>query len=280
MKIKYNKQLVPKILEKVELTDKSDKELETLLLQSRFRATNIGWKYSKPIVFYEKTPVVYLICIIQLDDCRDFSIEIEGSDGTICSWFYNRDCGRNDMVKIADKAVVDLINKLVSKGIIKYITEADMVSMCDRRYEVVDDKFRKHPDVSITLPTRGSKHAAGWDFYCPERIIIEPKASAMIWTDVKAFVNDDEVLLLFMRSSLSKRNLMLANAVGVIDADYWDNVGNDGNIGVKLYNYGPVPIAIEQGERFAQGVVVNYKEMATGNTANERTGGFGSTGKE
>ena len=116
-----------------------------------------------------------------------------------------------------------------------------------RFFEVVKDEHRKN-EGEIKLPIRGSKHSAGYDFYSPVDITIQPNESAMIWTDVKANMYWDNVLLLFVRSSMGKHPVVIANGTGVVDADYYSNEDNDGNIGFRLLNLGNTPYEIKVGE--------------------------------
>ena len=145
-----------------------------------------------------------------------------------------------------------------------------------RFFEVVKDEHRKNVG-GIKLPTRGSKHSAGYDFYSPIDITIQPNESAMIWTDVKANMYWDNVLLLFVRSSMGKHPIVIANGTGIIDADYYSNEGNDGNIGFRLLNLGSTPYEIKVGDRIGQGVFVKYGTVKDDVTTGTRQGGFGST---
>ena len=146
-----------------------------------------------------------------------------------------------------------------------------------RYFEAVKDEYRKNKG-EIKLPTRGSQHSAGYDFYSPIDITIQPNESVMIWTDVKASMYWDNVLFLFVRSSMGKHPIVIANGTGIIDADYYSNEGNDGNIGFRLLNLGSTPYEIKIGDRIGQGVFVKYGTVKDDDTAGLRTGGFGSTG--
>lgn len=149
------------------------------------------------------------------------------------------------------------------------------------RFEIVKDSARKHSDsAEILLPERASARSAGYDFYSPEDITLNPGAGITVWTDLKAHLEKDYVLLLFPRSSIGRKGIMLMNTVGVIDADYYSNEDNDGNIGIMLYNYGNDVFELKSGARFAQGVILKYKTTDSDRAASrKRTGGFGSTGK-
>lgn len=133
----------------------------------------------------------------------------------------------------------------------------------------------------INLPTYADDGSAGCDFYSPISFSIMPKQKTIIFTDVKAKMPKDVVLLLFIRSSLAVKNgLMLSNNVGVIDSTYYGNEANDGNIGIPLVNTTGKTVEIKAGERIAQGVFVNYLKASNTKTADtERKGGFGSSGK-
>lgn len=148
----------------------------------------------------------------------------------------------------------------------------------NRYFEVVNNTHRKTKS-DITLPTRATKSSIAYDFYSPIDIIIEPMKSAMIWTDVKAKFNTDEALLINVRSSMGKQPVMIANTQGWIESDYYSNLENDGNIGIRLFNLGTEPYEIKIGDRIAQGMFVKYLTADNGNTEQERTGGFGSSGK-
>lgn len=148
-----------------------------------------------------------------------------------------------------------------------------------RGFKVVNDGARKH-EGEIQLPTRGSKVSAGYDFYMPCDMIIKPNEKVCVWSDVKAYMQEGEVLLLYVRSSIGiKRGLALSNGTGVIDADYFSNPSNDGNIGIALYNYSDKEVELKKGERICQGVFVPFLVADSGNTDKERVGGIGSTNK-
>lgn len=146
-----------------------------------------------------------------------------------------------------------------------------------RKFEIVKDEFRKNPGVEIQLPIRSTEHSAGYDFFSPIDITIQPNESVMVWTDVKASMYWDNVLLLFVRSSMGKHPIVIANGTGVVDSDYYSNEGNDGNIGFRLLNLGTTPYEITVGDRIGQGVFIKYGTVKDDKTTAERKGGFGST---
>lgn len=152
--------------------------------------------------------------------------------------------------------------------------------MKKRGFEVVEESMRKTVG-EVILPTRSTKNSAGYDFYAPFDIVVAPYSSTtIIPTDVKAYMSNDEVLLLFVRSSIGmKKGLNLANNVAVIDSDFYSNPDNDGNIGFALRNLTDNVVAIKKGERIIQGVFIKYLTADDGNTEEERVGGIGSTGE-
>lgn len=146
-----------------------------------------------------------------------------------------------------------------------------------RYFEIVKDEFRKNPEVEIKLPTRATEHSAGYDFYSPVNVTIQPNEMAMIWTDVKAHMYYDNALFIIPRSSMGKQPVMIANTIGLIDSDYYGNETTDGNIGFRLLNLGNTPYEIKVGDRIGQGVFVKYGIVKDDNTQGTRSGGFGST---
>ena len=103
----------------------------------------------------------------------------------------------------------------------------------------------------------------------------------MVHTGVKAYMPNDEMLIIANRSSNTvKRRLCLPNSIGVVDSDYYNNPNNEGELMVQLINYGVRPIHIKKGERVAQGIFMKY--LRTDDDApvsRQRIGGFGSTKK-
>lgn len=151
----------------------------------------------------------------------------------------------------------------------------------NRGFEVVDDKYRKHPKADIQIPKRGTKNSAGYDICTPIKIVIPAGGiSEAIQTDIKAYMLADEVLEIYPRSSLGfKKNLMLINTVGIIDSDYYSNKDNDGNIGFKFKNLSDKEVVIEAGEKILQGIFKKYLKADNDNATEERNGGIGSTDK-
>lgn len=148
-----------------------------------------------------------------------------------------------------------------------------------RGFEVIKDELRKHKDIEIQLPTRGSKHSIAYDLYSPIDIEIEPMKNKLIWTDVKAYFQTNEALIMNVRSSMGSHPVIMANAQGWIESDYYNNIKNDGNLGVNLLNLSTEPYIIKKGDRIAQCMFIPYLESDNCNTDEVRVGGHGSTGK-
>ena len=152
--------------------------------------------------------------------------------------------------------------------------------MVKRYFEVVKDEFRKYGDVEIKLPVRGDRRSAGYDFVTPVDIELAPGERKLIFTDVKAFMQDDEVLELHVRSSIGCSGIILQHCTGIIDSSYFNNPKNDGNIGIPLWNTSEHTFFIKAGERVCQGVFKKYLVADNDQYINEeRTGGFGSSGR-
>lgn len=152
-----------------------------------------------------------------------------------------------------------------------------MKNIRKRGFEVVDD-VRRRTVGDIILPTKGSVNAMAYDFYSPSNYSVKPGEIVKIWTDVKAYMGNNECLIMNVRSSMGGK-FMLANTSGWIDSDYYSNESNDGNIGVFLKNISNDVLTIYKGDRIAQGAFFTFLEADNGNTDSKRNGGFGSTGK-
>lgn len=165
-----------------------------------------------------------------------------------------------------------------------------------------------YADQGIKLPIRKTAKSAGYDIAAAEDIIVPSYPAGidlpapfsqstlnlkgieawsktmfrptLIPTGIKCKLEDDEYLELSVRSSTPlKYWLILANGVGIIDADYWNNSSNEGHIYLQVINLSPFDIHIKKGDMIGQGIIHNYKTVENDNAIGERTGGFGSTTK-
>ncbi|WP_262315043.1 dCTP deaminase/dUTPase family protein [Lacticaseibacillus parakribbianus] len=177
--------------------------------------------------------------------------------------------------------------------------------MHTRGFEIVSE----FADAGVKLPERQTQNAAGYDFFAREDFVLKsvwrydfirlfrliknehPLTDSdfkragkilkplLVPTGVKAYMQPNEVLILANRSSNPlKRGLIIPNGIGVIDADYYNNDNNEGEIFIQMVNLSPKDVVIQQGERIGQGIFMPYllADGDLGNT-NTRTGGFGST---
>lgn len=128
------------------------------------------------------------------------------------------------------------------------------------------------------LPTRATAKSAGYDFHSPQEFFLYPQETVTVKLGVKAQINEGEFLLLVPRSSLGwKYNVHLVNTVGIIDADYYNNPDNEGEIGLKLFNEGDDVLHVYKNDRLIQGIFVKFDITDDDKAEGLRLGGFGST---
>lgn len=145
-----------------------------------------------------------------------------------------------------------------------------------RKFEIA----KGFEDRGVVLPQRKTAKSAGYDIIAltDEDVYVHPGMSVNLETGVKACMEDDEVMLLFIRSSLGiKQGLTLSNSCGVIDADYYNNPDNDGHFILNIINTGNSVQRIPARSRVAQAVFVKYLTVDDDNATGERVGGIGST---
>lgn len=140
-------------------------------------------------------------------------------------------------------------------------------------------KVQRVKDIKFEMPKRSTKYSAGYDFINPEEITIEPNKIAYVKTGIKASMYRNEALILANRSSNpKKKGLILANGIGLVDADYYNNPDNEGEIAFAFMNITEEPITIEAGEKLGQGFFIDYHITEDDQANADREGGFGSTG--
>lgn len=167
----------------------------------------------------------------------------------------------------------------------------------------------KYKDCPELLPTRATERSAGYDLYVAENcfvpsynVLIQNMFSmfnrpvsidlasladitktkgirpTLVSTGVKCHLDDDKFLMLSLRSSTPlKYWLVLANSVGIIDSDYWNNSSNEGEIFLQVINFSPVGIELHKGDCIGQGIILPYYAVTGDEAGGTRTGGFGST---
>ena len=139
-------------------------------------------------------------------------------------------------------------------------------------------------EKGINLPVRKTKYSAGYDIEAAEDCIVpafKPGiAPTLVKTGLKSYMGEGEYLMLCNRSSNpKKKGLVLANGVGIVDADYYENPDNDGHIMFAFFNIKDEDIEIKKGDAIGQGIFQKYYSVDNDNAQGERLGGFGSTNK-
>lgn len=163
--------------------------------------------------------------------------------------------------------------------------------------------------VGAKIPVYSTKKAAGADFFAVEDTVIPCRgtqydeicavkksdvfddlsdsdkqlvankfAPTLVHTGIKVELADDEALMLLNRSGSPRKGIVLANGVGLVDADYYGCKANDGEVMFAFYNVLPYDIVIKAGDRIGQGVIIKYSRAEGSSVGCERTGGFNSTG--
>ncbi len=157
-----------------------------------------------------------------------------------------------------------------------------------RKFEVISinqfNKDFKDTDTKyddIIIPKRSTKFSAGYDFYMPYDLTIKKNEVVLIPTGIKAMLNSDEFLGIYIRSSLGfKYNLRMCNQVGIVDSDYYNNTSNEGHIFVKLKNEGDNDIILKKYDRYVQGIIQKYYIVDNEKEIEDiRVGGIGSSGR-
>lgn len=138
----------------------------------------------------------------------------------------------------------------------------------------------KGAPLDTKIPMRGTKSAAGYDFYAPYDIVVPPHGlSKLVHFNIKAIMPQDMFLFLRIRSGLSVKHGLMVHCSGIIDADYANNPDNDGNIGAMFINSSDEEYVIKKGERCMQGIFLHYGITDGDNASGNRGGGYGSSGK-
>ena len=140
-------------------------------------------------------------------------------------------------------------------------------------------------DKNINLPIRKTAHSAGYDVEAAEDVVIPPFEKGckptLVHTGLKAYCQTDEWYMLANRSSNpGKKKLVLANGIGIIDADYYNNPDNDGEFMYAYYNIGDTPLEIKKGDIIGQVVFQKFLVTDDDNATGKRMSGFGSTDKK
>ena len=149
-----------------------------------------------------------------------------------------------------------------------------------RRFEIAKGWENKE----INMPVRKTAKAAAYDLEAAEDTIIPSfklgQKTTLIPTGLKAYMQENEVLMLYPRSSSPKKQgIVFPHSVGIIDADYYGNIDNDGHIMIQCFNIKDEDIVIKKGEAIAQAMFQNFLITDDDCAQGKRVGGFGSTSK-
>lgn len=154
----------------------------------------------------------------------------------------------------------------------------EKISFEQFKKEVIDSKkiYREY-----SLPSRSTFNSAGYDFKAITKFELKPGEIKRIPTGVKVQMNDNEFLMIVVRSSMGfKYNVRMCNQVGIIDSDYYNNENNGGHIWVALQNEGDKTYIVNRNDSFAQGILLKYLTVDDEEIIlKKRDGGLGSTSK-
>jgi dUTP pyrophosphatase len=140
-------------------------------------------------------------------------------------------------------------------------------------------KFKKK-DATSKLPVKGSLHAACYDVYV-HKITIERPNKMILGLGFSTEIPEGYKGVVVPRSSISKENWVLANSIGIIDADYrgeWMMVFRC--LGEMIYHPLPFGVGDRCGQIYFEEITPFEIEEVEDLSDTERgEGGFGSTGK-
>lgn len=133
----------------------------------------------------------------------------------------------------------------------------------------------------IPLPKRATQGSAGYDFFTPIPLSLNPGETTKIPTGIRVSMEEGWVLQCYPRSGLGfKFRLQLNNTVGIIDSDYYFS-DNQGHIFAKMTNDSNENkiLSLNQGDGFMQGIFMQFGITYEDDTITIRNGGLGSTTK-
>ncbi|QQS44605.1 dUTP diphosphatase [Candidatus Roizmanbacteria bacterium] len=138
----------------------------------------------------------------------------------------------------------------------------------------------KRIDSSLPLPEYQTEGSVAFDLYAREKTTVQPWSPTIIPANIIVEVPEGYFLMLASRSSTPiKKNLIIANSIGVIDQDYH---GDKDEIGIQVLNFSKENVTVEKGERIAQALLVQIAKVETfvevKSIKETSRGGFGSTG--
>jgi len=114
-----------------------------------------------------------------------------------------------------------------------------------------------------------------YNFQASSDVVLLPGKVQCIMTGIRCRLDPDQVFIL--KNAFINPCVELANCIGVIDADYYDNPDNGGEIGVLLLNRGNFAVTVHAGDVIASGAIYYYEKADGDIYGGKRSGGFGST---
>lgn len=149
--------------------------------------------------------------------------------------------------------------------------------MRKRGFEVVE----AYKDKGINLPVRKTKFSAGYDVEAAENITIPAykfgTKPTLIPTGLKAYCGEDEYYILVNRSSGPKKGFVMANSIGIIDSDYYNNESNEGHFYFQYFNFSDKDLEVKKGDIIGQVIFQKFLTIDNDQAEGTRQGGFGST---
>ncbi len=149
--------------------------------------------------------------------------------------------------------------------------------MGKRGFEIVEE----YKDKGINLPVRKTKFSAGYDVEAAEDIVIPAykfgTKPTLIPTGLKAYCAEDEYYMLVNRSSGPKKGFVMANSIGIVDSDYYNNESNEGHFYFQYFNFSDKDLEVKKGEVIGQVIFQKYLTVDDDKAEGVRAGGFGST---
>lgn len=134
-------------------------------------------------------------------------------------------------------------------------------------------------DASAALPAYHSGGAAAFDLAAAEDVVVAPGEVRLVRTGLVVEVPAGHCLAIVARSSLPlRKGLIVANGVGIVDSDY---CGPEDEVKVEVMNLTGAPVALNRGERIAQGLILAVARVEWEDVIESRNptrGGFGATG--
>lgn len=149
--------------------------------------------------------------------------------------------------------------------------------MCSRGFEVIEE----YKGRDIHMPVRKTKFSAGYDVEAAEDIVIPAYTfgtkPTLIPTGLKAYCGEDEFYILVNRSSGPKKGFVMANSIGIIDHDYYNNESNEGHFYFQYFNFSDHDLVVKKGDVIGQVIFQKYLTTDDDKAEGIRLGGFGST---